>query len=254
MLLEFFYKNNIITIGHPYIERDIFVFLPKKTTFFKKYVFSLFEQHSIFWKNKNLWTRQKFWNYFCWFFFKKYGINSDVIIDKKTPIIVFWDMIGLYKAWRHCKGYPVNGQRTWSNGKSCTKNNLLLRIYRLKQFQNTFGIKKKTNYIVLIQAEMNNKLWIKTWPFEWLQGRFHAIRSKSRKGSTIPIDVINLAKGITTGYKRFGKAERWNKSKKALKTVTIGLPLYFTRFLYGNLRKKYFKYQLSLLQPDKKKK
>lgn len=66
------------------------------------------------------------------------------------------------------------------------------------------------------------------------------------------MDVANLAKGITTGYRRFGAGERWNNSKKALKTVTIGLPLYFSRFFFGFVRKKYFKYQLTLLQPEVK--
>jgi hypothetical protein len=120
--------------------------------------------------------------------------------------------------------------------------------------QTSFGSRKKSNYALLVQAEAVNKLWLKTWPFEWIQGRYHAIRSKSRKGSSIPVDVTNLAKAITTGYRRFGAGERWNNSKKALKTVTVGLPLYFSRFFFGVVKKKYFKYQLTLLQPEVKQK
>lgn len=216
----------------------------------KTIVYSIFEEHSTFFVSKKYWTARKFWIMFCWFFNSKFGSNNDFSQDKHTALIVFWDMLGLYKAWRHCRGYPVNGQRTWSNGKSCTKNNLSLKSFRMRQFESAFGARKKSNYSILIQAEANNKLWLKTWPFEWLQGRYHAIRSKSRKGTSIPVDVANLAKAVTTGYKRFGTGERWNNSKKALKTVTVGLPLYFSRFFFGVVKKKYFKYQLALLQPD----
>lgn len=252
MFLEIFYKNSVVTVGHEYIARDLAMFIPSKKNNSKAFVYSIFEEHTSLFKNKKHWSARRFWNVFCWFFNHKFNSNTELFQDKHTACLVFWDMIGLYKAWRHCRGYPVNGQRTWSNGRSCTKNNLSLKSFRMKQFESAFGSRKKSNYSLLIQAEANNKLWLKTWPFEWLQGRYHAIRSKSRKGTSIPVDITNLAKAITTGYKRFGTGERWNSSKKALKTVTIGLPLYFSRFFFGIVKKKYFKYQLSLLQPDVK--
>ena len=171
MVLELFYKNSILTSTHQNVSRDFFLFLPKKSSFLKKQTYSVFEEHSVFWKNKTNWSQKKLWNLFCWFFFKKHNANSDNTFDLRTSTIVFWDMLSLYKAWRHARGYPVNGQRTWSNGKSCTKNNLLLKIYRLRQLQASFGTRKTSNYVTLIQAEANNKLWMKTWPFEWVQGR-----------------------------------------------------------------------------------
>ena len=254
MVFEIYYRNTTIAVGHEYIRRDFHLFLPSRSNRYKNTCYSMFEEHSRFFKSKHFWSNRRFWNFFCWFFFKKYNSNMDNSLDFKTATIVFWDMLGLYKAWRHCRGYPVNGQRTWSNGKSCTKNNNNLRFFRLQQFQTAFGVKKKSNYATLVQAEAVNKLWLKTWPFEWIQGRYHAIRSKSRKGTSIPIDVVNLAKAITTGYRRYGAGERWNNSKKALKTVTVGLPLYFSRFFYGVVKKKYFRFQLTMLQPDAKNK
>lgn len=254
MFLEIFYRNTTVTVGHEFVKRDLKLFLPKRKNFLTPRVNSIFEEHITFFNTNCFWTTRKFWNMFCWFFNQKYQTNSDFTLDSQTATIVFWDMLNLYKAWRHCRGYPVHGQRTWSNGKSCTKNNNNLRAFRLSQMQTAFGSRKKSNYALLVQAEALNKLWLKTWPFEWIQGRYHAIRSKSRKGSSIPVDVTNLAKAITTGYKRFGAGERWNNSKKALKTVTIGLPLYFSRFFFGVVKKKYFKYQLTLLQPETKQK
>lgn len=253
MVLELFYRNSVLNAYHPTVQRDFDLLLPRKSSFFKNQTLTVFEEHPTYWRGKK-WPQRKLWNLFCWFFFRKYRNSTDDVLDFRVSTIVFWDMVGLYKAWRHSRGYPVNGQRTWSNGRSCSKNNLLLKVYRLKQLQATFGTRKTSNYVTLIQAEANNKLWMKTWPFEWLQGRYHAVRSKSRKGASIPVDVVNLAKAITTGYRRYGTGERWNKSKKALKTVTVGLPLYFARFVFGNLRKRYFRYQLTMLQPEAKKK
>lgn len=252
MFLDIFYRNSTITVGNEAVTRDLHLFIPLKKNRTRAVTFSLFEEHPSFYVTKKYWTVRRFWIFFCWFFNRKFSTNSDYVQDTHTAKVVFWDMLGLYKAWRHCRGYPVNGQRTWSNGKSCTKNNVSLKNFRMRQFESAFGSRKKSNYAVLIQAEANNKLWLKTWPFEWLQGRYHAIKSKSRKGTSIPVDVTNLAKAITTGYKRFGTGERWNNSKKAIKTVTVGLPLYFSRFFFGVVRKKYFKYQLALLQPDVK--
>ena len=249
MFLELYFKGGVVTVGNPKIEQNLPLLLTNKRNNFSEKVNTLYEQHKFFKFNNKYWSSRKYWNFFCWFFYYKHRQVTDVELPVKITQLVFWDMLALYKAWRHLKGYPVNGQRTWSNGKSCTKNNVTLKQYRLKQFQQNFGVKRKISYVMLIQAEATNRLWLKTWPAEWLQGHYHAIKSKSRKGFTIPIDLTNLANSITTGYLRKGQAEKWNKSKKALKTVTIGLPVFFSRFFFSNSKKKHFKYQLTLLQP-----
>lgn len=35
--------------------------------------------------------------------------------DKKSVHILFLDLLQTYKGWRHLRGHPANGQRTWSN-------------------------------------------------------------------------------------------------------------------------------------------
>lgn len=252
MFSEIYYKSSMVTVGHEFIKKDLFNFLKQKNSWVTNQHNSIFEEHKNYYLYNNLWSDRKLWNFFLWFFYNKHKSNYEQFPKINIANVVFLDMLGSYKAWRHCRGYPVKGQRTWSNGKSCSKNNNLLKNYRLKQFQSMYGYSKKINYATLIQAECMNRLWLKTWPFEWAQGRKHAVRSKSRKGTTIPVDVINLSKGITTGYKRYGAGERWNSSKKALKTVTVGLPIFFSRYFFGNVKKKHFKYQLTLLQPESK--
>lgn len=250
MFLELYYKGAPVTLGNSRIENAAKASLPNKVTFFKAPLWSLFEEHSQFRFTTKQWTQRRFWNTFCWFFWYQNRNSHDRKLNTHLAYLLFWDMLALYKAWRHCRGYPVNGQRTWSNGKSASKNNTALKAFRLKQFKEAFGARRKTSYAMVIQAEIINRLWLKTWPAEWLQGHLHAIKSKSRKSFNIPIDLANLARGVTTGYLRRGQAAKWNKSKKALRTVTIGLPIYFSRFFFGNTKRRHFKYQLIQLQPD----
>lgn len=35
--------------------------------------------------------------------------------DKHAIHIVFLDLLQTYKGWRHLRGHPANGQRTWTN-------------------------------------------------------------------------------------------------------------------------------------------
>ena len=51
-------------------------------------------------------------------------------IKKKILINIFFNYLNSnYKANRHLLGLPVHGQRTWSNNKSCKKNNVNLKLY-----------------------------------------------------------------------------------------------------------------------------
>ena len=42
-----------------------------------------------------------------------------------------------------------------------------------------------------------------------------------------------LAGNQTNGYERVGKAAKIGKAKKLVKVFTIGVPLLFTRYIYG---------------------
>jgi ribosomal protein S13 len=175
---------------------------------------------------------------------------------KKRLIVslLFKDMIHNYKIWRQIRGYPVNGQRTWSNANSCKKNNMLLRNFRIKQILLAYGKKRKNKADQLVLAEYMNKLWMKTWFSEWLQAKKYNMRSSRKRGkkNTIFIDLKNLALGITGGYKRKGKARRFNKAKNKFKGITIGLPLFFTRHLYSKVKNRKFLVDFSLLHEQRK--
>lgn len=156
--------------------------------------------------------------------------------------------------WRHVRGYPANGQRTWSNGKSVSKNNSTLRVFREAQIISSFGKKRRKQATNLVLGEYNNKLWKYTWFSEWDQARKFNIRTSKKVGKkrVIRVDLISLTKCITGGYRRKGSAARFNKAKKKFKAVTIGLPVFFTRYVYLELRSRSFPIPITILQVQRK--
>ena len=73
--------------------------------------------------------------------------------------------------WRQIRGYSKNNQRSHSNHKN-NKKNKILNKFRLKQFYQLFGKKKRDIFPTLILAEYNNRLfyimWFKQWYESWI--------------------------------------------------------------------------------------
>lgn len=226
-------------------------FLPKKNSINKFVFFTLFEKLIL----KNLTFKNKSKIIACKIY--KYNLFKNVDYNLKKRLIVnlvFKDMIHNYKTWRQIKGYPVNGQRTWSNGKSVSKNNLILKNFRIQQILLAYGKKRKAKAPQLVMAEYMNKLWLKTWKSEWKQAKKFNLRSSKKRGkkNTIVIDLKSLALGITGGYKRKGQARRFNKAKKKFKNITIGLPLFFTRYIFSKVKNNKFLVDFSLMHEQRK--
>lgn len=87
-------------------------------------------------------------------------VKQNMVSDPRQRIayLVFLDMLQLLKMWRHIKGYPANGQTTYTNSNNSKKNKVLIN-FRLDQFYALFGKKKRNIFPTLIQAEYNNRLW-----------------------------------------------------------------------------------------------
>jgi hypothetical protein len=147
--------------------------------------------------------------------------------------------------WRHVKGYPANGQTTYTNSHSSKKNKILVN-FRLEQFYGLFGKKKRNIFPTLIQAEYNNRLWYNMWHDEWSQGEQFLLGLVNPKNQTIAFDPVNLAKGQTNGYVRVGAASKIGKAKKITKQGTIGVPLFFTKYIYAEILPITFPYRLSI--------
>nr|YP_010147339.1 30S ribosomal protein S13 [Thuricola similis]QQP22150.1 30S ribosomal protein S13 [Thuricola similis] len=166
--------------------------------------------------------------------------------------LLFLEFKNFIKTWRRIKNYPINGQSTHTNSKMVRKNKILLN-FRVNQFFQLFGIKKRNIYPTLIIAEYTNKLWCEIWLIEWLEARQYVLSLIKPKAKILFFDPVNLAKNITTGYTRYGAAAKVGKKKKNLNTATIGLPIFFSRFLYYKDIPRGFPVKLNLTDEDRRK-
>lgn len=170
----------------------------------------------------------------------------------KVAYLVFLDMLHLLKMWRHIKGYPANGQTTYTNANNSKKNKTLLN-FRLDQFYSLFGRKRRNIFPTLIQAEYNNRLWFSIWFSEWIQGTQFVFSLVNPKKQSIPFDPVNLARGQTNGYIRVGNASKIGKAKKITKQCTVGVPVFFSRYIYAELLPVEFPYRLTIADDLRKK-
>lgn len=146
---------------------------------------------------------------------------------------VFKDMLHLVCMWRQIRGYPQGGNTTHTNANTAKKNKLLLN-FRVSQFYKTFGKKRRNIYPTLVKAEYNNRLWFYNWRVEWLESALFAIRMAKAGQKAGGFNPALLAGNQTNGYTRVGKAAKIGKSKKLVKVFTLGVPLFFTRYLYAS--------------------
>lgn len=164
---------------------------------------------------------------------KKLRYNDAIDDYKQLDKIncVLKDMIGLTCMWRQIRGYPSGGATTHTNSNSSKKNKILLN-FRLDQFNKLFGKKKRNIYPTLIKAEYNNRLWYNLWWSEWKQASNFVSKMLQYDKKQSSFNPAFLANNQTNGYKRIGKASKIGKAKKLTKVFTIGLPVFFSRFIF----------------------
>lgn len=181
-----------------------------------------------------------------------FNIFFSIKKDREVGNCVYKDLLGLITMWRQIRGYPGGGSTTHTNAKTARKAKLLF-FYRLNQFNVLFGSRRRNIYPSLIKAEYNNRLWFTNWHGEWLQASRFAlgmIKTQDRHGGFNP---AILAGNQTNGYTRIGAAAKVGKSKKLVKLFTIGVPIFFTRFIYYEKLPKFFSYRLMLKEDVNKK-
>ena len=133
--------------------------------------------------------------------------------------------------WRQVRGYPSHGQSTHTNARMSRKKNLLSQ-YRLIQMLRLFGRKKRNIFPTLIQAEYMNRLWKNNWLEEWEEASIFVEITVATSRGHAPFNPVLLAKGQTNGYIRSGRAAKLGKSKKITKSFTIGVPIFFSQWIY----------------------
>lgn len=172
---------------------------------------------------------------------RNYFFSNYFLINQKREVAncVLKDMIHLIKMWRQIRGYPQGGNTTHTNSNTSKKNKLLLN-FRLDQFYKLFGQKKRNIYPTLIKAEYNNRLWFYNWTLEWVQASYKALYMAHFGLKIGEFNPVLLANNRANNYTRTGKASKMSKAKVIKKTFTIGVPLFFTRYIYDTFTPKDF--------------
>jgi len=120
-------------------------------------------------------------------------IPYNTSVFRRTRLhICLLDLSSCYKGWRHYKGLPVRGQRTWSNAWSVYKSNHILRNYKLKRSKKFYMNVPVREANVAYTAEYVNMLWRFQWPFEWYSAKVGRLKFKGHP-NTMKIDLYSMA-------------------------------------------------------------
>ena len=117
------------------------------------------------------------------------------------------DLYSLTKGWRHLKGYPVRGQRTWTNAWTSYKSNIILRAFRSKQISSNYNLSLAQSEIVIL-AEKVNDLWKINWIKEWRLAQRKRIKFLKNKYGIYRINLYNLAQNNIININKLKKKKK----------------------------------------------
>jgi len=146
------------------------------------------------------------------------------------------DILQTYKGWRHAKGLPVRGQRTWTNAWSSFRSNLILRKFKIKISQKIFTQLSISDVSTAYLAEQINMLWKVQWESEWKAAKKNRLRL-TRQGGAVKADLVGMAKGHVVSPQKLKKMNK--KQKQALKknSFSLGFDPGFTKKIIEDLYK-----------------
>lgn len=138
------------------------------------------------------------------------------------------DFLLTYKGWRHIKGLPVNGQRTWSNGNTSYKNNTILRDYKSNILKNSYKNIQQQNISTIYLAEQVNLLWKNQWEEEWKEAKKKRLLIQKNNKSFSKIDLSSLASANVNFFSKKKKID----SRKNI--ISLGFDPGFTKNILKN--------------------
>jgi len=166
--------------------------------------------------------------------------------SKALANIFMLDILQTYKGWRHAKGLPVRGQRTWTNAWSSFRSNLTLRKFKIKIAQKIFTQLSVSDVSTAYLAEQINMLWKVQWESEWKAAKKNRLRL-TRQGGAVKADLVGMAKGHVVSPQKLKKMNK--KQKQALKknSFSLGFDPGFTKKIIEDL------YKTKLMEQSKRK-
>jgi hypothetical protein len=206
--------------------------LEKRFEIFKKFNFDSYKSFNL--------------NFLILFLTKIIPTHSD-LKKKYTLNIFFLDVISSYRGWRHSKGLPVRGQRTWSNAWSPYRSNLTLRLFKLNLARKLYGNVPASEINLAYLAEEINVLWKLQWNEEWKVAKKKRLHIQKKSRIPYKIDLYAMSQGqLNTA----GKSKKASKSSKKLsdnKSLTLGFDVGFTKMILKETSKS----KLSRAKPSK---
>lgn len=151
--------------------------------------------------------------------------------------ILFLDLISTYRGWRHSRGYPSRGQRTWSNASSSYRSNLILREVKLRIAKKFYGTVPSSEINMAYLAEDINSLWKAQWVNEWKAAKKKVkIAEMKNKNTPIKIDLKSMSENIIITDDITKKKLKANKKKRVIQknVFTLGFDVGFTKFVLKN--------------------
>lgn len=158
------------------------------------------------------------------------------ILKRRLLNVIMLDLITCYRGWRHFRGLPTRGQRTWTNAWSVFKSNSVLRNFKLKNAKRFYGNVPSRDIYIASTAEQVNLMWKSQWEVEWYSARNSRLRFKGHP-STIKVDLFSMC-----NYQIMHPLKMKNMSKKQKQGVkknyfSLGFDPGFTKYLLNKLYK-----------------
>lgn len=155
--------------------------------------------------------------------------------NRRLSNIFFLNVINSYRGWRHSRGLPVRGQRTWSNAWSCYRSNLVLREFRIIVAKRIYGNIPLDRLNVADLAEQINLLWKLQWAQEWRQAKKKRLMYLRKNINVYKVDLYSMSRGIVAGYTK--KKDRDKKQKRIQSMQKNAFSLGFDEGFTKNLLK-----------------
>jgi hypothetical protein len=144
------------------------------------------------------------------------------------------DLLSLYRGWRHSRNLPVRGQRTWSNGWTASRSNILLKHLRIKKGKKMYGNLPISEIYTAQLAEQINSMWKDQWPHEWSAARSSRLKSTAHR-NVIKTDLYSMAQGNVMSPVKFQKLSKKQQQSYNKNHFSLGFDPGFTKPLLKEL-------------------
>lgn len=162
----------------------------------------------------------------CTLVFKKNFFLKD--IDLNNIYIIHHLMT--YRGWRHVKGLPVRGQRTWTNAWSVYRNNTILRNYRKEEAKIFYISAPIKESVLAYEAEYVNIFWKTQFKDEWLSAYAELLRFNGHP-STMRIELFLMANYQVMFPEKLETLSKKKKQAHSKNSFSLGFEVGFTQSL-----------------------